>query len=72
MSAWDPWWVVGDYAETYHGAPEEDAPAQCPECGGRGFFLEYEEGAWPAETCRACDGGGYAEGEPIEEEDLWA
>lgn len=22
MSAWDPWWVRGDYAETYHGSPE--------------------------------------------------
>ena len=25
MSAWDPWWVHGDYAETYHGAPDEHA-----------------------------------------------
>ena len=24
MSAWDPWWVHGDYAETYHGAPEDE------------------------------------------------
>ena len=25
MNAWDPWWVHGDYAETYHGAPDEEA-----------------------------------------------
>jgi hypothetical protein len=24
MSAWDPWWVIGDYAETYHGAPDDE------------------------------------------------
>ena len=24
MSAWDPWWVHGDYAETYHAAREDD------------------------------------------------
>ena len=24
MSAWDPWWVHGDYGETYHGAPQHE------------------------------------------------
>lgn len=24
MSTWDPWWVHGDYAETYHGAPDDE------------------------------------------------
>lgn len=33
MSAWDPWWVIGDYAETYHGAPDDegDEPEEHPE-----------------------------------------
>lgn len=32
MSAWDPWWAHGDYAETYHGAPdgENDEPEGQP------------------------------------------
>ena len=24
MSAWDPWWVHGDYADTYHGSADDE------------------------------------------------
>jgi hypothetical protein len=42
MSAWDPWWVHGDYAETYHGAPDEEDEAE-PEEHPEPISLEDSE-----------------------------
>ncbi len=47
MSAWDPWWVHGDYAETYHGAPdEEDDLAELEAQMNRENDLVEEEDLW--------------------------
>ena len=47
MSAWDPWWVYGDYAETYHGAPDdEDGLAELEAQMERENELIEEEELW--------------------------
>lgn len=59
MSAWDPWWVHGDYAETYHGAPQhedednydpDDEDFDCPR-----FWIEGEGWFCPAQGSEDCD-----------------
>ena len=53
MSAWDPWWVHGDYAETYHGAPDNEDDGLCATCGGSGQAPESE--GWPnGRPCPDC------------------
>lgn len=47
MSAWDPWWVHGDYAETYHGAADEDDLVQLEAQSDRETDLVEEEDLWP-------------------------
>lgn len=47
MSAWDPWWVHGDYAETYHGAPLNEYAPDCPDCQDTGV----DDDGGP---CRSC------------------
>ena len=55
MSPWDPWWVHGDYAETYHGAPadEDETCSTCSTCGGSGVDPPSE--GWPrGRPCPDC------------------
>ncbi len=60
MSAWDPWWVHGDYADTYHGAPEneDDEEQYCSLCHGAGEVPDPIESFQPDIVCPRCGGSG--------------